>query len=145
MSVGKRILQMRTELNRSQRNLSESTGLAVSYLSRLENDRIAPTVKTLGKIATAFGVSVSALFEPAPVLEAADLCPVSLSGGCILDQLHVGRGKKPKGSTEGYSPEQLKALRLCNFLLQTRDKEMMRVLVTMLKSLLALSEKKRIK
>ena len=48
MSVGKRILQMRMELKKSQRELCESTGLAVSHLSRLENDRIAPTVKTLG-------------------------------------------------------------------------------------------------
>ncbi|MFQ5902550.1 MAG: helix-turn-helix domain-containing protein [Candidatus Binatia bacterium] len=143
MSVGKKILQTRLELKISQRRLSESTGLAVSYLSRLENGRITPTVKTLGKIADAYGVSVAAFFDPAPVLESVDRCPVSLSGACILDQLYVGRGKKPEGSREGYTSEQLKILRLCNFLLQTHDKEMMRTLTTMLKSLLALGEKKR--
>lgn len=59
--------------------------------------------------------------------------------------VYVGRGKKPKGNIEGYSPQQLQALRLCNFLLQTGDKEVIRALVTVLKSLLAVSERKRVK
>ncbi len=143
MNVGGKIVQMRLRLRKSQRAVSESAGLAVSYLSRLENGRITPTVKTLGKIATALGVPMTAFFEAGPALEAADRCPVSLSGGCILDQLYVGRGKKPQENIEAYTPEQLKALRLCNFLLQTRDREVIRALMTMLQSLLALSQKKR--
>ena len=142
MSVGKRILQLRQRSKKSQREVAKSTGLAVSYLSRLENDRITPTVRTLGKIAKAFEVSPAAFFESAPVLEAADRCPVSLSGQCILDQLHVARGKKPKERREAYSSQQLQVLRLCDFLLHTQDKHLVLVLNTMLKSLLALSEKK---
>lgn len=144
MSVGKRIVQIRLQLKKSQRAVGESTGLAVSYLSRLENDRITPTVKTLGKIAAAMGIPVTAFFESGPVLETPDRCPVSLSGRCILDQLYVGRGKKPGGDVDEYSPQQLEILRLCNFLLHTRDKELLRALSTLLESLLALSEKKRV-
>lgn len=143
MSVGKRILEMRLELKKSQRELGESTGLAVSYLSRLENDKITPTVRTLAKIAAAFGVSPTAFFESRPVLEAADRCPVSLSGKCILDQLYMGRGKRPTQNIEAYSPTQLELLRLCNLLVHTRDKELQRALRTLLESLLALSEKKK--
>jgi transcriptional regulator with XRE-family HTH domain len=140
MSVGKKILSIRLEARRSQREVAESAGLAVSYLSRLENDRIAPTVRTLNRVADALGVSLSALFEPLSVLEAADRCPVALSGKCILDQVFAGRGPNPKGDVETYSPQQLQALRLCNFLLHTGDKELLQALMTMLQSLLTFSE-----
>lgn len=140
MSVGKRILELRLRLKKSQREVRESTGLAVSYLSRLENDRITPTVRTLGKIAKAYGLPLPAFFDSEPVLEAADRCPVSLSGKCILDQLYIARGKKPKERIEGYSPQQLQLLRLCNFLIHTQDTHLLQVLRTMLESLLALSE-----
>ncbi len=140
MSVGKKILSIRLGARRSQREVAVSAGLAVSYLSRLENDRIAPTLRTLSKVADALGVALSALFESPSILEAADRCPVALSGKCILDQLFAGRGPSPKGDKESYSPRQLQALRLCNFLLHTGDKELLQTLMTMLQSLLTLSE-----
>jgi hypothetical protein len=43
-------------------------------------------------------------------------------------------------AVEGYSPQQLEALRLCNYLLHARDKELLRALITVLNSFLALSE-----
>jgi transcriptional regulator with XRE-family HTH domain len=140
MSIGKTVQWARLQAKKTQQELAESTGLAVSYLSRLENDRIAPTVRTLRKIAGALKLPMSSLFEPEPVLEAADRCPVSLSGKCILDQVFAGRGIDPKKSVESYSPQQLEALRLCNFLLHTQDKDLLRTLIVMLRSLLALSE-----
>lgn len=140
MSVGRRIHQLRLESGITQRQLGETTGLAVSYLSRVENGKLTPTVPTLTKIAGALSVPLTALFDAEPVLEARDLCPVSLSGKCILDHLFVGRGKRPTKGVEGYSREQLEALRLCNFLLHTRDKEILRTLLTMLKGLLALKQ-----
>lgn len=140
MSVGKKILQLRMQSKMTQRELAEPTGLAVSYLSRLENDRIAPTVRTLRKIGATLQVPLTMFFESGETLEPADRCPVSLSGKCILDQLFVGRGRKSKIEVEAYSLQQLEALRLCNFLLHTRDKELLRTLVTMLKSLLLVSE-----
>lgn len=144
MGIGKRIQWIRLHSKKTQQELAESTGLAVSYLSRLENDRIAPTVRTLGKVASALRVPVTSLFEPGEVLEAADRCPVSLSGKCILDQIFAGRGQPPRVDSETYSPQQLKALRLCNFLLHTRDKELMQALLTMLTSLVALSESRSV-
>ncbi len=141
MSVGEKILQLRMQSKMTQRELAESTGLAVSYLSRLENDHIAPTVRTLRKIGAALKLPLAMFFESGEAGEPEDRCPVSLSGRCILDQLFAGRGKKPGANIETYSPQQLEALRLCNLVLHTRDKELVRALVTILKSLLALSEK----
>ncbi len=140
MGIGKKIQSIRLQLKQTQKELAESSGLAVSYLSRLENDRIAPTVRTLGRIAATLRVPLTSFFDRQEVLEAADRCPVSLSGKCILDQVFAGRGRGPKVNVESYSPQQLKALRLCNFLLHTQDKELLEALVTILKSLLALSE-----
>ena len=140
MSTGKQIQSIRLQSKKTQQELAESSGIAVSYLSRVENDRIAPTVRTLGKIATALNVPVTSFFAGDEVLEASDRCPVSLSVKCILDQVFAGRGQDPAPDVESYSPQQLQALRLCNFLLHTRDKELLRTLITLLKSLLALSE-----
>jgi len=140
MTTGKRIQWIRMQAKKTQQELAVSSGVAISYVSRLENDRIAPTVRTLGRIASALKVPVSSLFDAGEVLEAADRCPVSLSGSCILDQVFAGRGQKPKMNVESYSPQQLKAIRLCNFLLHTQDKDLLRTLLTMLESLLALNE-----
>ena len=140
MSIGRRIHQLRSQSHLTQREISEATGLAVSYLSRVENGRLTPTLPTLTKIAGALSVPVTSLFDATPSLEARDICPVSLSGRCILDHLFVGRGKKPKRGVEAYTREQLETLRLCNFLLHTRDKQLLRTLITILKALLTLKQ-----
>lgn len=142
MSVGKRILRLRLEANRTQREISEETGLAVSYLSRLENGRITPTIPTLTKIAKALRVNVTAFFGQEPALESGDKCPVSTSGRCVLDQLLVGRGRKPDTKWEGYTPQQLELLRLCDYLIHTGDKEIMGSLSTVMEALLSFSGSK---
>ena len=140
MSVGRRIRELRLESHVNQRELGEVTGLAVSYLSRVENGRLTPTLPTLKKIAGALSVPLTALFDAEATLEAKDQCPVSLSGRCLLDHPFVGRGHKSMEGVETYSREQLEALRLCNFLLHTGDKELVRTLSTILKGLLALKQ-----
>ncbi|MFZ0430003.1 MAG: helix-turn-helix transcriptional regulator [Acidobacteriota bacterium] len=142
MSVGKRILRLRLDANKTQREISEETGLAVSYLSRLENGRITPTIPTLTKISKALGVNVTAFFGQEPALESGDRCPVSTSGRCVLDQLLVGRGRKPDTKWEGYTPQQLELLRLCDYLIHSGDKEIMSSLSTMLEALLSFSGSK---
>jgi transcriptional regulator with XRE-family HTH domain len=140
MSVGRRIHQLRSESHITQRELGEVAGLAVSYLSRVENGRLTPTLPTLTKIAGALSVPLTALFDAKATLEARDQCPVSLSGKCLLDHPFVGRGKRSKKGVETYSREQLETLRLCNFLLHTGDKELLRTLLTILKGLLAVKQ-----
>ncbi len=135
MTLGKRILELRLKSKRTQQQVSELTGLAVSYLSRLDNDRMSPSIRTLTKISEALHVPLTSFFDDKPVLEAQDRCPVSLSGRCILDQLFVGQGRRPKTNLESYSPQQLEILRACNFLLHKGDKETVTMLSLLMKSL----------
>lgn len=139
MSVGRKIKQLRLKSQKSQREVADSTGLAISYLSRLENSHVNPSVGTLAKIAKAFGVPLASFFDGESVLEAGDRCPVSPSGRCILDQPFVNRGRKPKGKLECYSPQQLKILRMCSLLLQTGQPHIVRSLNTLIESLFALA------
>lgn len=143
LSVGKRILRLRLEGKRTQRDISEETGLAVSYLSRLENGRITPTIPTLSKIARAMGVDVTAFFDKEPRLDSGENCPVSSSGRCVLDQLLVGRGRRPRTRWEGYTPRQLELLRLCDFLIHSGDKEVLSSLSTVMEALLSLTGSKK--
>lgn len=140
MNVGRKVRELRLESHITQRDLGEVTGLDVSYLSRIENGRLTPTLPTLTKIAGALSVPLTALFDAEAGLEAKDACPVSLSGRCLLDHPFTGRGKTPKTGVEAYSREQLDALRLCNLLLHAGDKELLRALLTMLKGLLAFKQ-----
>lgn len=140
MSVGRRIRQLRLKTKKTQREISESTGLAVSYLSRLENGRITPSVRTLTKLSGALGVPVTSFFDSERVLEQGDRCPVSLSGRCILEHAFVGRGRRPN-TPEPYSQKQLEILRQCNYLLHKGDKELLMTLSTVMKSLLLLTGK----
>ncbi len=128
-------LRLRLESTRTQQQVSQLTGLAVSYLSRLENDRMSPSIRTLTKISEALHVPLTSFFDNKPILEAKDRCPVSLSGRCILDQLFVGQGRRPATNLESYSPQQLEILRACNFLLQKGDKETVTMLSLLMKSL----------
>ena len=138
-NVGKRILRLRLERKKTQREVSELTGLAVSYLSRLENGRIIPSIPTLNKIAEALGVDITAFFDHQSQIAPNAHCPVSSSGRCVLDQLLVGRGRRPKTKFEGYTPDQLEILRLCDFLIHNGAKEVVASLVTVLESLLVLT------
>ena len=141
-TVGKRILRLRLERKKTQRDVSELTGLAVSYLSRLENGRITPSIPTLTKIADALGVDITAFFDQDSSMDPKENCPVSSSGRCVLDQLLVGRGRRPKTKWEGYTPDQLQILRLCDFLVHNGDKEIVSSLATMLESLLVMTASK---
>jgi transcriptional regulator with XRE-family HTH domain len=139
MSVGRKIQQLRLKSEKSQREVAETTGLAISYLSRLENGHLNPSVGTLAKISKAFEVPLSSFFDSEPALEAEDRCPVSPSGICILDQPFVNRGRKPRNELECYSPQQLKILRMCSLLLQTERPRIVRSLHVLIESLFALA------
>ncbi|MBI3941255.1 MAG: helix-turn-helix transcriptional regulator [Acidobacteria bacterium] len=145
MSVGEKILKARLESKRTQRDVARLTGLAVSYLSRLENDRLNPSLRSLTTIANALGIPLASLLDSGPVLEPRGCCPVTSSGRCILDQLNVrpprgrkGTAGKSKTPAEGYSTRQLQLLRMCNFLLHEGDAETVMSLSTVIRSLRAL-------
>jgi transcriptional regulator with XRE-family HTH domain len=136
MSLGTRIMQIRSQKGLSQRELGERTGIAGSYLSRIENRRLEPRPKTLRKIAEALGVPVSELFQERPGGPTTLQCVITSSGHCVMDLLRAGRGKPPQAGTESYSPRQLQLLRMTNYLIQTADGRLLETLEVLLGALL---------
>jgi transcriptional regulator with XRE-family HTH domain len=128
-------MQIRNQKGLSQRQLSERSGIASSYLSRIENRRLEPRPKTLRKIAAALGVTVSELFQERLGSSAIVRCLITASGNCIMDLLRSGRGKAAAGR-EGYTPRQLQLLRIANYLILTGDARMLDALDVVLGALL---------
>jgi transcriptional regulator with XRE-family HTH domain len=136
MSIGTRIIQLRNQQGMTQRDISERTGLAGSYLSRIENRHLEPRPQTLRKIAKALGVPVSELFQDRSAELEAVQCVITSSGHCIMDLLRSGRGKPAEPRGESYSPRQLQLLRMVNYLVQTADARLLDSLDVLLSALL---------
>lgn len=142
VGVGKTIRQLRKQARITQKDVAARSGLTVSYLSRLENDRITPSVKTLRRIAEALEVPVSLLFGDAHN-KAPEHCPVSLSGQCILEHRYQRKGgvpAVPPAEEESYDSEQLEILQRCNDILQHGDAELMTALERLMHSLVLLQQ-----
>jgi DNA-binding XRE family transcriptional regulator len=129
-------MQIRNQNGMSQRQLSERSGLAGSYLSRIENRRIEPRPKTLRRIADALGVPLAEFFEERPGGARKPACAITSSGNCIMELLRSGRGKRPQPGSEGYTLRQLQLLRMANYLIQTGDARLLNTLDVMLGALL---------
>lgn len=136
MSIGTKIIQIRNQKNLTQRQVSERSGIATSYLSRVENRRLEPGPKTLHRIAGALGVPISQLFEEGSAASQSSQCVITLSGNCIMDMMRSERGKAPQGTSESYTPHQLQLLRIANYLIQSGDNRVLDALDLLLNSLL---------
>lgn len=62
MGVGTRLRQLREEKKLSQGDITESTGLARSYISRVEHEHTVPSIETLHRFAAALGVPLYKIF-----------------------------------------------------------------------------------
>src|SRR5829696_7216544 len=73
--IGPRLRRRRRERGLSARDVAERAGVSATYLSRLENGHLSPTVATLTRIVAAMGESVADLFAEdasGPLVRAAD-------------------------------------------------------------------------
>jgi len=136
MSIGTRVMQLRTQKGITQRELSERTGLAGSYLSRIENRHLEPRPQTLRKIAAALAVPVSEIFQERPAQLGTLQCVITASGNCVMDLLRSNRGKPAAPHVESYNPRQLQLLRMANYLIQTADARVLDSLDVLLSALL---------
>lgn len=143
MSIGTRIIQARNQKNMSQSELGRRTGIAGSYLSRIENRHIDPRPTTLRKIAAALGVPLAELFREGTTNAPLPQCVITASGNCIMEMLknRPRRGTLP--GTEHYSARQLQLLRMANYLIQLGDARLLDTLDVLLSSLLASAGGKR--
>jgi len=136
MSLGTRIIQLRNQKGMTQQQLSDLTGLAPSYLSRIENRHLEPRPQTLRKIATALAVPMSEIFQERPAQLGTLQCVITSSGNCVMNLLRSSRGKPSQADAESYNPHQLHLLRMANYLIQTADKRLLDSLEVLLGALL---------
>jgi transcriptional regulator with XRE-family HTH domain len=136
MSIGTRIIQLRNQKGLSQQQLSDLTGLAASYISRIENRHLEPRPHTLTKIALALGVPMSEIFQERSTQLGTLQCVITSSGNCIMNLLHSSHGKRVRPGAESYNPHQLQLLRMANYLIQTGDKRLLDSLDVLLGALL---------
>jgi transcriptional regulator with XRE-family HTH domain len=144
MSIGTRIIQLRNQKGLTQEQLSKLSGLAASYISRIENRHLEPRPLTLRKIALALQVSVSEIFQERPTQLGTLQCVITPSGHCVMNMLHPSHGKRTESAAETYDPRQLQLLRMANYLIQTADKRLLDSLDLVLGALLSVERKKNL-
>jgi transcriptional regulator with XRE-family HTH domain len=137
MSIGTRIIQARNLRDMSQRELSERSGIASSYLSRIENRRLEPRPKTLRRIAEALSVPLSELFREGRAGQAVSRCAITASGACLMEVLRSRRRKVQRPEIEAFAPRQLQLLRMASYLIQTGNTRLLDALDVLLGALLA--------
>jgi transcriptional regulator with XRE-family HTH domain len=120
----------------TQQQLSDLTGLAASYLSRIENRHLEPRPHTLSRIASALGVPMSEIFQERSTQLGTLQCVITSSGNCIMNLLHSSQGRRVYPTMESYDPHQLQLLRMANYLIQTADKRLLDSLDVLLGALL---------
>ena len=130
------MIQLRNQKDMTQQQVSQRTGIAPSYLSRIENRRLEPGPKTLRCIAEALGVPVSEFFQESQAALKRSRCAITSSGSCIMDLLRSGRGKAAHAGGEAYTPQQLQLLRMANYLIQSGDHRILDALDLLLSALL---------
>ncbi len=63
MLIGQRLRDIREAKNLSQDDIERATGLARTYISRVENGHTVPSLETLEKWARALGMALSAFLR----------------------------------------------------------------------------------
>ena len=62
-SLGARILQLRSLMGLSQRELAKRAGMTNSVISTIEQDKVSPSVSSLAKLLSGLGLSLSEFFS----------------------------------------------------------------------------------
>jgi transcriptional regulator with XRE-family HTH domain len=141
--LGQRISAHRGRLGLSQTAVAERAGLAASYLSRIENSKIFPTLPTAQKIATALRVPLSELLGPTPSETKKKGCPVTAKGVCLIDLIDPKWGFGSRGRAERYSPRQLRLMRRFTALVREGSPELLKGLEVVVGGLLEPGKRKR--
>ena len=72
MNVIRAMIEARTSLNLTQKELSERTGIAQTEISRLENGTRNPSIKLLQRLAEGMGMVLNVTFVPKDTVAGAD-------------------------------------------------------------------------
>ena len=130
LTLGQRVQAVRRGRRLTQRDIATRTGLAEPFLSRIENNRAEPSLKTLERLAEAMGVTLGDFLT----LDAGRFkssCPVSQSGRCIAELIYQP-GRRAPVMNERYTPRQVRLLRLATYLVQSGAPETLAALETVM-------------
>lgn len=75
--IAHRVRSLRQQLGLSLEALAGRSGVSRSNISLIERGRSSPTAAVLDRLATALGVALASLFEPAPAQAAAEPSPLA--------------------------------------------------------------------
>jgi transcriptional regulator with XRE-family HTH domain len=134
--LGQRVAASRSQLGLSQTDVAKRAGLAASYLSRIENGKIHPTVPTAQKIAGALRVPLGELLGPTPLQQKDQGCPVSARGICLIDLIDHRPEVRSGDATEHYSPRQVRLMRRFTKLVRQGSPELLKSLDVLIGGLL---------
>jgi transcriptional regulator with XRE-family HTH domain len=143
LDLGRRIAAHRSQLGLSQTVIARRARLAASYLSRIENGRIFPTVPTVQKIATALRIPLNELLGPTPPEKKKKGCPVTAKGVCLIDLIDPKWGFGSRGRAERYSPRQIRLMRSFTALIRKAPPELLKSLEVVVGGLLEPGKRKR--
>ncbi len=136
MNMGKALLRIRKEQGVTQGAVGAKAGLAVSYVSRIENDHVQPTMTTLGRLASALDTPLSVIFQMAErgVGTPRHRCPVSASGRCIGEQIRSDHGRPPQGGKAHYGRQEMRILKMADQIALHGSKDVRKALLLVLES-----------
>ena len=135
-NLGQRVAASRGQLGLSQTDVAKRAGLAASYLSRIENGKIHPTVPTAQKIAGALRVPLGELLGPTPLQQKDQGCPISTRGICLIDLIDHRPQSHSADATEHYSPRQIRLMRRFTALVRQGSPELLKSLDVLIGGLL---------
>jgi transcriptional regulator with XRE-family HTH domain len=141
--LGQRVAAHRSQLGLTQTVVAKRAGLAASYLSRIENGKIFPTVPTAQKIATALRVPLSELLKPPLPQKKGKGCPVTARGGCLIDLIDPKWGFSSHSRAERYTPRQIRLMRNFTALVRNGSPEQIRSFEVLVGDLLEPGKRKR--
>ena len=141
--LGQRIAEHRSQLGLTQTVVAKRAGLAASYLSRIENGMIFPTVPTAQKIATALRVPLSELLKPSAPQRKGKGCPVTAKGACLIDLIDPKWGFSSRSRAERYTPRQIRLMRQFTALVRKGSPEQIKSFEVLVGGLLEPGKRKR--
>jgi transcriptional regulator with XRE-family HTH domain len=135
--IGPRLGALRARRGLSQGTLARRSGIAASYLSRIENGRVQPTFPTIWRLLHAMQADLTEILDPRPTVDARrGHCPLTEHGHCLLDLIRTEAEVAREPQLEFYTARELKLLHDIALWCKHGPRERVRALDVLLQELL---------
>jgi transcriptional regulator with XRE-family HTH domain len=111
--VGRRLAAARLQRGLSQSTVARLSGLAPSYVSRVENGKIQPSLRMVTRMQKALDATAEEILGPSHSGHRSrdGACPVSSGGRCLLDLMRPEAYRARGGAVESFTPREIRLLR----------------------------------